>query len=289
MSEHPRGRPDWVSDDLFPFESHFAEVNGCRVHYVDEGEGLTLLMVHGNPTWSFLYRHLINGLSDRFRCVAFDHPGFGLSEAGTGYGYTFREHTDTALQFIEALGLKDVTMFVQDWGGPIGLQAALTNPDRYKGLIIGNTFAWPADQLTWKAMSRLVGGPAGRWWVGRTNMLAKSVAGSHKRTKLSSKEAAHYTAPYPTPEARRPHTIFLRELTAARPALQALEHELTRLSGLPALILWGDQDPFYSDADKTRIEGFFPNHETHLLENVGHFIQDDAPQEVVSTVRSWAT
>ena len=86
------GRPKWVSAALFPYESHFIDVEGCRVHYVDEGDGPVLLLLHGNPTWSFLYRHLIGGLRDRFRCIAVDLPGFGLSRAAPGYGFTPAEH-----------------------------------------------------------------------------------------------------------------------------------------------------------------------------------------------------
>ena len=102
-------RPDWVDDELFPFESRFVELDGAHVHYVDEGAGPTLLMLHGNPTWSFLYREIIASLRDRFRCVALDYPGFGLSTAPPGYGFTAREHSDVVARFVAELDLTDWT------------------------------------------------------------------------------------------------------------------------------------------------------------------------------------
>ena len=92
----PGTRPTWVDDELYPFRSRFVEIDGHVLHYVDEGEGPTLLLYHGNPTWSFLYRDVVAGLCDRFRCVAFDYPGFGLSSAAAGYGFTVAEHADVA-------------------------------------------------------------------------------------------------------------------------------------------------------------------------------------------------
>src|SRR3954451_6985259 len=113
------GRPAWVDDGLFPFESRFVSIGGHTVHYVDEGSGPTLLLLHGNPTWSFLYRNVILGLRDRFRCIAVDHPGFGLSTAPDAYTFTPAEHAETLEQLVLQLDLTDVTLMVQDWGGPI--------------------------------------------------------------------------------------------------------------------------------------------------------------------------
>src|SRR5271165_6586253 len=114
-------RPGWVDDQLFPFQSHFVEIGGHTVHYVDEGSGPLLLMLHGNPTWSFVYRQVITSLRDRFRCVAPDYPGFGLSVAAPGYGYLPEEHAEVLLAFIDRLDLSAATLVVQDWGGPIGI------------------------------------------------------------------------------------------------------------------------------------------------------------------------
>jgi pimeloyl-ACP methyl ester carboxylesterase len=124
------GRPSWVDDELYPFQSHFVEVDGHTVHYIDEGSGPILLMLHGNPTWSFVYRQVVALLRGSFRCVAIDYPGFGLSVARAGYGFHPIEQSQVVAEFIKLLGLRDVTLVVQDWGGPIGFGAALQDPGR---------------------------------------------------------------------------------------------------------------------------------------------------------------
>src|SRR5262249_28039447 len=134
--------PPWIPEQLYPFESHFAQIDGARLHYVDEGSGAPLLLLHGNPTWSFLYREIIKGLSDRFRCVAVDYPGFGLSRAATGYGFTPAEHSRMVEQLVLQLDLSEVTMMVQDWGGPIGFALATRHAHRFAAFVIGNTWAW---------------------------------------------------------------------------------------------------------------------------------------------------
>ncbi len=134
-------RPDWLTKEMFPFESQFMEIRGHQVHFVDEGQGPTILFIHGNPTWSFLYRHLIKGLSGQYRCVAMDFPGFGLSSADADYGYTPPEHTAVLSEFVRSLNLTDAIILFHDWGGPIGLSAVEEMPDRFRGMIIGNTWA----------------------------------------------------------------------------------------------------------------------------------------------------
>ena len=145
MTFEAGSRPAWVSDELFPFESRFAVVDGHIVHYVDEGKGPLLLMLHGNPAWSFLYRHVIAGLRGEFRCVALDLPGFGLSKAGAGYGYRPADHATVVEGFCDRLGLEAITLMVNDWGGPIGFWVAGRQPTRFKALVIGNTWAWPVN------------------------------------------------------------------------------------------------------------------------------------------------
>src|SRR3989344_5879404 len=133
-----------VDRELFPFESRYLTLpNGARVHYVDEGRGPVLLLLHGNPTWSFLYRDIIAALKDNFRLIAPDYPGFGLSTAPVGYGFTAAEHAAAMSDLVEQLNLKDVTIMMQDWGGPIGFAVAEQHPERVHGLVIGNTWAWP--------------------------------------------------------------------------------------------------------------------------------------------------
>lgn len=153
-------RPSWVDDDVFPFESHFVELDGNVVHYIDEGSGPTLLMAHGNPTWSLLYRDVVLALRDRFRCVALDYPGFGLSVAAPGYRYLPEDHAAVVVAFLDRLELTGATLVAHDWGGPIGLFAVEQRLDRFERLVLTNTWAWPLNgDLQVELASRLMGGP----------------------------------------------------------------------------------------------------------------------------------
>lgn len=147
----------------FPFESHFCAVGGAKIHYVDEGQGTTLFMVHGNPTWSFLYRDVIRALRSRFRCIAIDLPGFGLSDPPDKFGFLPEDHAHVVAALLAELGVKDGVLVAHDWGGPIGLAAAIAQPGRLTRFVLGNTWAWPVNgEWHFERFSRLMGGPFGR-------------------------------------------------------------------------------------------------------------------------------
>src|ERR687888_2296895 len=179
-------RPEWVPSDLYPFADHYAGVAGCDLHYVNEGAGPPLLMLHGNPTWSFLYRTIIAGLRDRYRCIAVDYPGFGLSTPRRGYGFTPAEHADVIERLVLELDLREVTMMVQDWGGPIGFGAATRHPDRFSRFVVGNTWAWPKSDPGTQLFSRFLGGPIGGYLIRRRNFFVERIIpGGVRRKKLS--------------------------------------------------------------------------------------------------------
>src|ERR671931_550278 len=233
-------RPSWLPEELFPFESHHSEIDGARVHYVDEGSGPPLLLLHGNPTWSFLYRHIVKGLRDRYRCIAVDYPGFGLSQAPQGYGFTPAEHAGVLEQLILQLDLTDVTMMVQDWGGPIGFAAATRQPARFTAFVIGNTWAWPKSDPGTQVFSRLLGGPVGRYLIlDRNVFVERLLPGGVRRGTLSPRVMNAYRGPFPTPDSRPPMQVF-------------------------------------------------PDHRTVLLPGAGHYIQEDAPDEIVAAIREWS-
>lgn len=285
----PGVRPDWVADELFPFESRFVEVEGGHtIHHVDEGEGPLILMHHGNPTWSFLYRDVIKGLRDRFRCVAVDLPGFGLSHAGPGYGFTPAEHADAMTAFVKTLDLTGITVFVQDWGGPTGLAPAVRMPERYDRLIVGNTWAWNLDGMAATIFSNLMGGPLGREVILRFNLFASRILPTgFSRRKPTDEVLDHYTFPFPNREARIPTAVFPRAITRSRPLLEEVEAGLATLSDRPALILWALKDRAFGKAELERWQRELHNHTTVTLPDSGHFLQDDAHDEVVAAITSW--
>ena len=125
----------------YPFESHYAAVDGAQLHYADEGEGPLLLMIHGNPTWSVLYRGLIEGLRGQYRCIALDLAGFGLSAPPPGFSFKPEDQARLVAGFLDRLDLKDATLIGHDWGGPVGLGAAMMTRGRISRLCLGNTWA----------------------------------------------------------------------------------------------------------------------------------------------------
>jgi haloalkane dehalogenase len=281
-------RPPWLRDELYPFESHYVDVVGARVHYVDEGDGPPLLFLHGNPTWSFLYRELIRGLRDSFRCIAIDHPGFGFSRAAPGYGYTPAEHADVLQRFVLALDLRGLTMMVQDWGGPIGFAVAGRHPERFDAFVIGNTWAWPKSDFGTQLFSRLLGSPIGRVLIQRRNFFVEQIlpAGVRLR-KLGDDVMDAYRGPFPTPESRRPTYVFPREILRSRPFLAEVERGLPALRDRRALLVWPTKDIAFRDPERRRWEGAFPDHRTVVLEGAGHYIQEDAPEQILAAIRGW--
>jgi haloalkane dehalogenase len=263
-------RPDWLSGDLYPFETRRL----AGLNHIDVGTGPTLLLVHGNPTWSFLYREIVRGLMDDFRCVAIDLPGFGLSEVPEGYRFTPLEHALALERFVLEADLTDVTLMGQDWGGPIGFAVAGWHPERFSGFVVGNTWAWPLPSFPAKAWSLFASSPAARFFPDRGVQ-----AGSRLR-QLPPDVVEHY---------RRPSRIeAVRALggavTGAKPFLGEVERNLEKLRDRPALITWPTADPLFREPFRARWEQLFADHETVELEGAGHFIQEDAPDEIVAAI-----
>jgi len=259
------------------------------LHYVDEGSGPPLLLLHGNPTSSFLYRHIIAGLRDRFRCVAPDYPGFGKSSAAPGYGFTPREHAAVVEKLVLELDLRDITMMVQDWGGPIGFAVATRHPDRFRAFVVGNTWAWPKSDLGTQVFSRLLGGPIGGYLIKQRNVFVERILpGGVRRKKLSPDVMEEYRQPFPTPESRVPVHVFPREILRSRPFLAEIERGLPQLRDRRALLVWPTKDVAFREPERKRWEEIFPDHRTVLLEGAGHYIQEDAPEEIVAAIREWA-
>ena len=283
--------PPWLQPDLFPFRHRFIDVRGNRLHYVDEGDGPVLLLLHGNPTWSFLYRDVIRELRGRFRCIAPDLPGFGLSRAAAGFDFRPASQARVLETFVDSLGLTDITPMLHDWGGPIGLWVAARQPGRIRALIITNSWAWPVAHLSRLAgFSRLLGSPLGRLLIRRLNLFVElGLRLGVRRRRLSKTVLAAYRGPFPTAESRMPTHVLPREIVHSRDFLAEVEGLLPALSDKPVLILWGDRDPAFRAAERRRFEALFPRHVTRVLSGAGHFVQEDASEDIAQAIRAFAT
>ena len=284
-------RPEWVDDELFPFDSHFVELDGNVVHYVDEGSGPTLLMLHGNPTWSFLWRDVIRALRDNYRCIALDYPGFGLSQAKPGYRYLPEEHADVVTSFVETLGLTGTTLVGQDWGGPIGLAVEQRRPGTFDRLVFANTWAWPTNgDLYFEFFSRIGGASPLRYLARRLNLVVNAfVPTGHHRRKPTTAEMTHYRRAQDTPARRQASAILPSRITASRAFFTELESGLPTIAHLPTLIVWGGADKVFRAKERERLEATFPDHKTVIVEDAGLYVESDAPDEFAAAIRDWQT
>jgi haloalkane dehalogenase len=277
----------WIDRQGYPFESRTFDVPAGRLHYVDEGSRDPIVMVHGNPTWSYLYRHLIKRLRPEYRCVAMDHIGFGLSDKPRDWSYLPVDHAANLTALIEGLGLKNITLVVQDWGGPIGLSYAVTHPENVARLIIMNTWAWPVNRDPYYiAFSGFVGGPIGRMLIRRYNFFARTImrqAFGDKR-KLTVAAHEHYLRALADPEDRTGCLVFPKQIIGSTPWLAQLWDNMSRLNGIPTLIVWGMKDIAFREKELIRWERTFPEARSIRLSSAGHFVQEEAPEELAEAV-----
>lgn len=287
--EH-EARPNWIDEREYPFDSNYLETTAGRMHYVDEGQGPTLLMLHGNPTWSFVYRHLIAGLSDEYRCVAPDYLGFGLSDKPREWSYRPRDHARVVDEFVEELGLSDVTLFVHDWGGPIGVDYATRHPENVDGFVVLNTAAWPmARELRVRAFSKLLGSPVGASLDREYNAVVDWVLprGFGDRSRLTPAIHDHYRGPLRDPADRRGATAFARELTGSTQWLSSLWDRRWQLAEKPAILCWGLGDPLFGVQQLRRWQALFPHARTVEFPTAGHFVQDERGVQMLPEVEQF--
>ena len=280
-------RPDFSpSPELYPFESRWFQSSVGSVHFVDEGEGRPLLMLHGNPTWSYLYRHLVQELRDRFRCVAVDYPGFGLSDRPTGYGYTPAEHSKVIGELVDSLDVDGLIVMGHDWGGPIGTSIAASRAERIAGLVLGNTWFWAPDR-PFRVFSAVMSSRPLQWAILKRNLFVERIIPAGIVRDLSDAEMDHYRAVQPTPEARVGVAEFPRQIVAATPWLEQLSRDVpTKLGSKRTLITWPMRDfAFSAKRVLPRVRSAFKDVRVVELADAKHYFQEDAPGTVAAAIR----
>lgn len=284
MAHVPPFEPD---RRLFPFESKWFESPVGPVHYVDEGAGPPILFLHGNATWSFLYRGIIIRLKRRFRCVATDYPGFGLSVRPERYGYTPAEHAEVVSALVRRLDLTNLTIMGQDWGGPIGMRVALDNLERMRALVMGNTFYFPPDTFAMKAFSYVMSSEPMQRQILRRNILVEKLVPMAVKHPLADEVMHHYREALPTPKSRVGMAELPRQLTDAGPWLADLADDVRdRLANIPLLLLWGMKDPVFNRQYMERFREDFRSVKIQRLD-AKHYIQEDAPAEIAAAIEAF--
>jgi haloalkane dehalogenase len=282
-------RPFEVDSEEYPFKDNWLLYQDGYIHYIDEGYGKTILLLHGNPTWSYLYRNVVKELRDDYRLIALDYPGFGMSKAPSTYGYTPQEHAKALTQFIQQLNLKDFVIVVQDWGGPIGMHYAVHHPENISGIVLMNTWAWPATLPAMRLFSIAMGGwPIGYWLQTKQNFFAKTIVprGIHQAKKVTNRLKKAYTDPFQTPESRIPTWVFPRSIRKEHRWLGKTESKLTNLSSIPTQILWGMKDSAgFPLSEMKKWQTYLPKNETEILDDASHYVQEDRPDRIAAAIR----
>ena len=290
----PGMRPDWVSDEMYPFESRFfVSPSGQRMHFVDEGGGEPIVFVHGNPAWSFEFRHLIERLRSEFRCIAPDHIGFGLSlRSDRSEDHHPRSHADRFAALLADLDLRDVTLFMTDWGGPIGLDFARRHPERIKRLVVTNTWCWPVDDdLHFKSFSFLMSSWLGQYLVRRHNFFVNQVMPRAVGNKsiLTPQVMAHYRRAQPSPVARSACAALPGFIVGASDWLRSIWEERVAFADKPALILWGRRDIAFRKKELETWLSALSDYELHEFADGGHFLAEEEPGQVATALRAFIT
>jgi haloalkane dehalogenase len=281
----PDNRFDRLPD--FNFQPNYLDQDGLRMHYLDEGEGDPVLLLHGEPTWSFLYRKLIPPLADVARVVAPDYFGFGRSDKPTERAwYSYERHVASITRLVNELDLRRITLVVQDWGGPVGFRFAVENPERVAKIVVMNTGIGaraPSDEwLRFQAFMRRVG----------TEIEAGQLVRMSLVQPTTDEIIAAYDAPFPVPESRIgivqfPELVATSSEHPSAPAMLAVRDGLRELS-CPTLVLFSDSDPIFSRRAAEVMAELLPGAELDPpVEGAGHFLQEDRGELLGARIASW--
>lgn len=294
---------DETFDGTFAFAPHFSTAAGFRMHYVDEGSGEPVILIHGEPTWSYLYRNFIPPLSRNFRVIAPDHMGFGKSETPADGEYTLRRHAENLGLLIEELDLRNITLVMQDWGGPIGTVIASRYPDRMKRFVAMNTIFGTdrnvrEDRLTpwFSAIKQMEDDGQLEAVLGNLRFLAGAIMmmlGLQRRDVVTDTWLRAYSAAFATAEECRGAIAFPQEglhLERIRDTLVGALPGLFKLgqAGVPAMMVEGMRDQaIWPHVAIAGFRAFFPHGLVHEIPHAGHFIQEDAHETVVPLIEEF--
>lgn len=266
----------------YPFASHWLKIDGHQYHYLDEGQGTPLLMVHGNPTWSFAWRRLVKQLSQSYRVIAVDHMGCGLSEKPQEYPYTLATHIANLKTLIQELDLQQITLFAHDWGGAIGMGAAVDLPERFEKFVLMNTAAFRSTEIPLRiAVCRIP--LLGAWGVRGLNLFSGAAIkmAVEKHERMTPEVKAGFLGPYDNWQNRVAVHRFVQDipLKASHPSYDTLVHVeegLAQFQGHPMLLIWGERDWCFTTNFLDEFERRFPQAETLRIPDAGHYVFEDA-------------
>jgi haloalkane dehalogenase len=286
-----------IPEHLYPFASQWNDVDGLRMHYLDEGEGEPVVAVHGNPTWSFYYRELARAFRNDYRVVVPDHIGCGLSDKPSDerYAYTLANRVDDFGRLMDELDLDRINLVVHDWGGMIGMAWAVRNAERIRRLVILNTAAFhlpkskPFPWQLWVVRDT----PIGPLMVRGLNLFARGATRMACTRKRLSKEVRDaYCAPYDGWNDRIATLRFVQDipLKPGEPGYDLVSDTAGRLDVFrdrPVLICWGDRDFVFDHHFLAEWKAIYPDAEVHRFADCGHYILEDAADEIIPLITTF--
>lgn len=281
--------PSWLDQGEYPFKNRFITLQAGRMHYVDEGEGQPILFIHGTPVWSFLYRRFIKHFLDRYRCIAVDHLGFGLSGKSTNFDGTPEWHAENLAEFMERLDLHNVILVVHDFGGPIGLGAAITHPGRIDRIVLLNSWLWETRSIpAARQADRIIRSFIGRFLYLRMNFSPRVLlkkAFTHRKV-LSLSLHRQYLGPFPDAPSRYGLLGLAKALVGSSEWYASQWQRLDALTTKQWLIVWGVQDTFINVEFLERWIHRIPEARVYRLE-CGHFVQEEKPEECIASINAF--
>lgn len=281
--------PDWLDRAEYPFDARSFSSPAGRMSYVDEGQGRPFVFVHGNPAWSFMFRHQIQALSPAHRCIAPDLIGFGLSEKPHDWGYLPSEQAENLEALLESLDLHEVTMVVGDWGGPIGISYALRYPERIRDLVVSNTWMWSVSrQLKFRLFSGFMGGPIGRYLIRERNYFARSgLPGAFAQPdRLSPSIREQYLRPFDDPLGRKGSWVLPKQIIQSSKWLDGLWQRREALREKRFLFLWGMKDPGFGAKELARWMRQYPKGRVVRFPDGGHFPAEEKSAEFTAELKT---
>ena len=274
---------------IYPFRNNYLEIGNHRLHYLDEGVGEVVLMLHGNPTWSFYYRNLVLGLRDRFRCIVPDHMGCGLSGKPQNYPYNLQTHIDNVNRLLEHLELEKIHLILHDWGGAIGMGLGQQLPERIGKIVLLNTAAFLSQRMPLSLrLCRLPG--IGALLVRGLNGFSKGGISMTVCKEMAPEVKAGYLLPYDSWNNRVAILRFVQDIPM-RPGhptyelLRRIDDGLSVFQDKPILICWGGRDWCFDDFFLEEWKRRFPTADVHRFADAGHYVLEDALEEIVPLVR----
>ncbi len=276
-------------EDLYPFEPRYLDLDGVRMHYVDEGSGPAVLMLHGNPTWSFYYRELIKGLRDRFRVIVPDHVGCGLSDKPQRYEYTLETHIRNLSRLVDHLDVGALDLVVHDWGGAIGFGWAMRNSEQVRRIVVFNTSAfagpcpWRIRICRWPGVGALLVRGFNAFAGAAVQMACKN------RARMTPEIKRGYLLPYVDWASRIATLRFVQDIPLesnhpTRALLAEVEASLPQFADRPMLICWGGRDFCFNDWFLSQWRSRFPRAEVHEFPEAGHYVVEDAVDGILPLV-----